>query len=139
MILLYEMLSLIKQAAAEQNAAGKPVAVMVGKVVAASPLKIQVDQKMTLTESFLILTKAVIDYSINMTVDHSTEPHTHSHGYTDNSTRMTTDSHTHSHSYRGTKKFTIHNKLKEGDAVLLLRVQGGRKFIVLDVIGGGEL
>ncbi|MEA5082695.1 MAG: DUF2577 domain-containing protein [Lachnospiraceae bacterium] len=134
-----ELLQIIKQAAAEQNEASKPVAIMMGKVVSISPLKIQLDQKLTLRESALILTKSVIDYSVNMTVNHTTESHTHAHDYLDDSTARTTDSETHSHAYTGKKAFTVHNKLKVGDSVVLLRVQGGQKFIVLDIVGGGTL
>ena len=134
-----ELLQIIKQAAAEQNEASKPVAVMMGKVVSISPLKIQIDQKLTLSESALILTKSVIDYSVNMTVNHATESHTHAHSYIDDGSTRTTESNTHSHNYTGTKAFTVHNKLKVGDCVVLLRVQGGQKFIVLDIVGGGTL
>lgn len=135
-----ELLNLIKQAAAEQAEAGKPVAVIFGKVLSVSPLKIQIDQKLTLTESFLILTKSVIDYSVNMTVNHSTEPYTHTHNISDTySGGGSATSDTHSHAYIGQKKFIIHNKLKPGDGVVLLRVQGGQKFVVLDVVGGGTV
>ncbi len=134
-----ELLQIIKQAAAEQNEAGKPVAVMMGKVVSTSPLKIQIDQKLTLSESALILTKSVIDYSVNMTVNHATESHTHAHSYIDDSSTRTTETNTHNNAYAGTKAFAVHNKLKVGDNVVLLRVQGGQKFIVLDIVGGGTL
>lgn len=136
---MYELLNLLKQTSIEANETTKPVAIMFGQVISSNPLKIKIDQKLTLTESFLILTKSVIDYSVNMTVNHSTESYTHSHGYMDDSSSRTTDSNTHSHDYIGTKKYTIHNKLQVDDNVLLLRIQGGKKFIVLDVIGGGTL
>ncbi len=136
---LSELLQLIKQASKEQVEASKPVAVMVGKVVSVSPLEIQLDQKLKLDEEFLILTKAVVDFSVEMTVDHMTEIHTHSHQYTDDSTTRTTQSHTHNHAYTGRKPFVMHNKLNVGDHVLLLRVQGGQKYVVLDVVGGGTL
>jgi HSP90 family molecular chaperone len=136
---LSELLQIIKQAAAEQNQATKPMAVMVGNVVASSPLKIQIEQKLTLSESALILTKAVIDYSVNMTVNHTTQSHTHAHSYIDDSSTRVTETNTHSHAYSGTKAFTIHNKLNVGDNVILLRVQGGQKFVVLDIVGGGTL
>ncbi|MEA4972384.1 MAG: DUF2577 domain-containing protein [Candidatus Metalachnospira sp.] len=129
----------IKMLAKDQVEAGKPAAVMLGNVTSAKPLEIQIDQKLTLTESFLILTKAVIDYSVDMTVDHLTENHTHDHSYTDDGSGRTTGSNTHCHAYKGRKKFIMHNKLKVGDKVILLRVQGGQKFIVLDVVGGGNL
>lgn len=134
-----ELAQLIKQAAKDQMESSKPMDIMIGEVVSAAPLKIKLDAKITLTESFLILTKAVVDYSVNMTVNHTTESHTHSHSYIDDSTTRTTQPHTHSHTYVGTKNFTIHNKLKVGDFVILLRAQGGQKFIVLDIVGGGTL
>lgn len=37
----------------------------------------------------------------------------------------------------GTKQMTFHNQLEKGEEVILLRMQGGQKYIVLDRIGGG--
>ena len=56
---------------------------MRGKVTSVSPLKVQVDQKLELAASQLILTNAVRDYTVRMTVDHQTESAltTHSHAY----------------------------------------------------------
>lgn len=42
---------------------------------------------------------------------------------------------THSHSINGKKEITIHNGLKVNDEVLLLRMQGGQKYIVIDKVG----
>lgn len=136
---LSELLQLIKLASKEQAEASKPVAVMFGRVVSTAPLEIQLDQKITLTESFLVLTKSVVDYSVDMTVVHTTEDHAHSHQYTDDSTTRTTEPHTHNHAYVGRKSFAMHNKLKIDDHVILLRVQGGQQYIVLDIVGGGTL
>lgn len=44
---------------------------------------------------------------------------------------------THTHDIEGTKQMTIHNHLEKGEEVILLRMQGGQKYIVLDRIGGG--
>ena len=35
------------------------------------------------------------------------------------------------------EQMTIHNALEKGEEVVLLRMQGGQKYIVLDRIGGG--
>lgn len=43
---------------------------------------------------------------------------------------------THTHDIEGTKQMTIHNHLEKGEEVILLRMQGGQKYIVLDRIGG---
>lgn len=53
------MIELIKKAAVEAVAASKPVAIVFGKVISAAPLKIQVDQRLTLDGDFLVLTQTV--------------------------------------------------------------------------------
>ena len=40
----------------------------------------------------------------------------------------------HSHNIKGKKKITIHNALAKGDEVILLRQQGGQKYIVVDKV-----
>lgn len=128
-----DLLTLIKRAAIEAVDASKPATVVFGKVTSISPLKINVEQKMTLTDMQLVLTRNVTDYTINMTVNHVTENHTHTHTITDTYTGGGSASdETHNHNYVGTKAFTIHSALVVGDEVLLLRMQGGQKYIVLD-------
>ena len=38
----------------------------------------------------------------------------------------------HKHRYQGRKKWRVHNALKVGEKVILLRCDGGQKYIVLD-------
>lgn len=54
-----ELLKIIKKAAVDAVNAQKPVAVCFGKVIGTSPLKISVEQKMTLGAAQLILTNTV--------------------------------------------------------------------------------
>ena len=49
----------IKQAAMEAQESSKPVNILFGTVLSASPLKIQVDQKSIYTSKMLILTRNV--------------------------------------------------------------------------------
>lgn len=126
------LMRLIKKAAVEAVDAAKPTAIVFGDVISSSPLKIKVEQKMTLTDEQLILAKNVTDYTVNATVEWTTESITHDHSYTDDGSNMTTGSNTHNHQVQGTKSITIHNALQIGDKVLLLRMQGGQKFIVFD-------
>lgn len=102
------LIELIKKAAVEAVAASKPTSVVYGKVISASPLKIQVDQKLTLDDDFLILTRNV----------------------TSNTATGTTTDGDHTHSV----EVTIDNSLKLGDRVILLMVQGGQSYIVLDKV-----
>ena len=83
-----------------------------------------VEQKLPLTEDFLILTYAVKDHWRDMTVDHLTE---NASGGSGDSAYAS-----HNHAYKGRKKFLIHNDLVVGEHVLLLSMQGGQKFIVVD-------
>ena len=61
-----ELVKAVKQAAVEAVRAEAPVAVCYGTVTSASPLKIQVDQKKTLTDPQLILTDNVRDFNVEM-------------------------------------------------------------------------
>ena len=59
-----ELVRLVKRAAVEAVLAGNPMSVCFGTVTSASPLKIMVDQKKTLTAAQLILTNNVRDFSV---------------------------------------------------------------------------
>jgi hypothetical protein len=41
----------------------------------------------------------------------------------------------HRHSIEGKKEITVHNSLVVGDEVILLRQQGGQKYVVWDNVG----
>lgn len=114
----------VKRAAVEAVAAGKPFAFVLGKVTSVSPLKVQVDQKLELTASQLILTNAVRDYTVQMTVNHETEETSGGSSYSAFAS--------HKHAYTGRKTFKVHLALKTGEQVLMVRTDGGQKFIILD-------
>jgi hypothetical protein len=79
------LIQLIKQIAFEAVEASKPVVVVYGEVSSTAPLAIYLEQKLTLSDTFLILTD------------------------------------------------TIKTKtLVTGDKVVMLRMQGGQKYIILD-------
>lgn len=118
----------VKRAAVEAVEAGKPVNVVFGTVISTSPLKIQADQKSIYTSKMLVLSRNVTDYDVYMTVDHLTD--SRSGGSGDSSFAA------HTHGYTGKKKFRVHNALGVGEKVVLLRIQGGKKFLVLDRVIG---
>ena len=97
-----ELVGTLKRVAIEAVEAGKPVNVYSGEVVSASPLKINIEQKMTLGTKQLILSRNVTDFSMKITSD------------------------------AGKKEVIVHNGLAVGESVILLRQQEGQKFIVLD-------
>ena len=93
-----DLLLAIKKAALDAVKSQHPVSICFGSVTSASPLKIMVEQKLTLGKAQLILTRNVTDYKVNM----------------------------------NEQEVTIHNALKIGDEVILIKQQGGQKYLVLD-------
>lgn len=118
----------VKKAAVEAVEAQKPVNILFGTVISASPLKIQVDQKSIYTSKMLILTRNVTDFEVDMTVNHTTEDKGGGSGMA--------AFETHNHAYSGRKTFKVHNALQAGEKVLLVRVQQGKKYVVIDRVKG---
>ncbi len=129
-----ELLKIIKRVAVDVVHSLKLPEVCFGRVVSASPLKITVEQKLTLSERQLILSRNVTEYTFEMTVDHFTEKETeHVHAVHDTYTGGGASSPTeHLHAYKGRKKFIVHNGLRVGENVVLIRQQGGQKYLVVD-------
>ena len=142
------LVEIIKQASLDAVSASRPTSVVFGKVVSDDPLKIEIDQKLTLEEPQLILTRNVTDYKVEMTVEHETEDETdHTHdidiqcpgtGPTPCKPVGTISPTNHKHEYKGRKEFTVHNALVVDDLVLMIQTAGGQKFIVIDRLGGKE-
>ena len=119
-----DLLNIVKKAAVEAVNAGQPSDFCFGKVTSAKPLKILVEQKMTLGAAQLVLTRNVTDFKTKVTIDWVTG--TKSGGSEESSFAS------HSHAVSGTKEMTIHNSLQVGDEVILLKKKGGQKYLVLD-------
>lgn len=124
--MLPNAVELVKKAAVEAVEATKPVHLLFGEVISVSPLKIQVDQKSIYTEKMLVLTRNVTDFEVDMSVSHITLQRSGGSGDAAYAA--------HDHDYKGLKKFKIHNALIKGDWVVLGRIQGGKRFVVLDRI-----
>lgn len=119
-----DLLNIVKKAAVEAVNASQPSDFCFGKVTSAKPLKILVEQKMTLGAAQLVLTRNVTDFKTKVTVDWETG--TRSGGSGEDSFAS------HSHAVSGKKEITIHNALQVGDEVILLKKKGGQKYLVLD-------
>lgn len=107
--MLPNMVEIIKMAALGAVNDSKPTAVVYGNVVSADPLAISIDQKLILKEIHLILTNNVRDYVVEMTEE---------------DTSVSVEK----------KRFTVHNKLAAGDSVIMIQMQGGQKYLVLDKV-----
>lgn len=97
-----DLLNIVKRAALEAVDASKPCDFCYGKVTSAAPLKISVDQKMTLGAAQLVLARNVTDFQTAITIDGEK------------------------------KQATVHNALQVGDEVVLVKKKGGQKYLVLD-------
>lgn len=64
---------IIKKMAVGANDANAPTSVLFGTVTSVNPLEITVEQKLKLTKEFLVLTKNVKDYTVEVSMDWSTE------------------------------------------------------------------
>jgi Protein of unknown function (DUF2577). len=102
-----------------------------GTVKTINPISVTVNDLPTLTEEMLVLGKNVIDYETEITINWTSEPHTHFH-YMEENTDSRTDYRTHSHGITGRKKTIIHNALKVGDKVFLIRSNDGQKFYIAE-------
>ena len=111
-----DLIETIKKAAQQASEASKPVAVMFGIVQDASPLKINVEQKLLLEKEQLILSRNVTDFEREVTPSNWSTDSTGGH----------------SHTISGKKKEEVHHALKKGEKVVLLRISGGQQYLVWD-------
>lgn len=116
-----DIIRMVKKAALDVINATKPTEVYFGTVKVVKPLTIDVEQKNSLVDGDnvdLVLTNNVKDHYVDITVSHNTETETCTVG--------------HKHKYSGRKKILMHYGLQVGEKVILIRVQGGQKYIVVD-------
>ena len=136
---------IIKQLSVNAVNATQPFAFYYGTVTSVDPIEIEIDQKLKLGEKQLIFSTLVQDFDVDMYMEHEVEEtdliHKHDasivitspHGDTGTITvQNSPDSDKHIHEYKGVKTFTLNLKLAKDEKVLLLRIQGGQKFLVLD-------
>ncbi|MCM3273653.1 DUF2577 domain-containing protein [Paenibacillus elgii] len=102
------LLDLVKRAALDAVEAQKPVGILFGKVTKKSPLEVFVDQRFTLTEDFLILPEQLTELKIDLK---------HTHGGSGEAL---------------TEPIVIRKGLEDGDRVILLRMQGGLNYLIID-------
>ena len=118
-----QLVSTLQKLVAQTNNAMKPTDYCLGVVETVAPLSIRIDHKDILTEEFLILTDLVRDFSVDITVSHTTENRAGGGGDAEFAS--------HNHDYTGRKKIIVHNGLSVGESVILIQQAGGQEFIVL--------
>lgn len=89
----------------------QPCDFLTGEVISTSPLKVQIEQKLELTEEFLTLPASLSDHVIEVSALPEEDPPVK-------------------------KKYKVYNGLKTGDIVILIRQSGGQQYLILDRMGG---
>lgn len=135
------MLDIIKKASIGAVGAGNPVNILYGEILNIKTsiletikgevkytnthidkIEIKVDQKLILDKDFFIISESLTRYEILLK---------HKHKYEDNACTSTSNKETQE---KLLDKITIREGLKQGDKVLLLRVQGGQQYVILDKV-----
>lgn len=128
---MVELMKTIKQISMEAVSASKPAEICFGKVTSVSPLKILVEQKMELGKAQLILTRNVTEYKTYISGG-NIQNYYNTGAPPNTSTLPVIPDHVHA---VGKIQITVHNGLVVGDEVILLRQQGGQKYVVADRVG----
>lgn len=120
-------LDYVKQAAVQAVMTKKPCDYIIGTVVSAKPLKIKLSDGdgLELTDDFIHLSRNVTDYETTVTISDE-------YGW---KTKDNGDYESHNHGIViSKKKIKIHNALKKGDKVVMVRKWGGQDYIVIDKV-----
>lgn len=97
-----DLLTTIKRASIDAIKNTNPVNICFGVVKSTSPLEVSIENKLTLTKDHITTPKTLSNYNVSIKIDGAS------------------------------KNITIYNALKSGEKVILLRVQGGQKYLILD-------
>jgi hypothetical protein len=92
------MLDAIKRAAKEAVDAAGPVQVQLGVVTNDNPLEVLVDNRLPLSEDFLIIPETLSGFTLAI----------------------------------GSTEYKIRKPLETGDKLLLIRMQGGQRYVIMD-------
>lgn len=150
-----DMVELFKKMAVDAIDAEKPACVFVGTVTKASPLKVKISDKLTLTEDNLIVPESLTDHYIYVDIEKDNKKTSYDIKIKDDSKKtkeeltgitvtgegVSFNDPKHFHEMPDLEfdeikiskaKIKVYNALKKGDKVLLLRNPGGQQFYILD-------
>jgi len=140
------LLDLIKTTAMAAFQASNPVNIILGEVIEAKPLKIEVHSKLILTDEFLLVAEHLTRHDRVVSVQYE-YPKNFSKGQIGDELKQASSkrkniSDPYSNPYEDYEmkyaKLTFEDGLKEGDKVVLHRVQGGQKYFISDRYKEGD-
>ena len=104
----------------------------IGIVVSDKPLKIKIDEKITLEKNQLILSQNVTEHEEIINIDWRTLTKSHDHPFDGDGTVQNT---TLDYQLKGDYKVIRKCGLKSGEKVILIRQLGGQDYLVIDRLG----
>jgi len=102
------IVEIAKKAALDAINASKPTNITYGEILSIDNFKIKVDQKLILDKDFFIIPESLVRHEVDLELNYG--------------------------SNNALGKVVIREGLKQGDKVLLLRVQGGQQYVILDKV-----
>ncbi|MCI1999549.1 MAG: DUF2577 domain-containing protein [Clostridia bacterium] len=126
-----DLVKVIQNVAVNAVNNSKPVSIVFGTVKSVSPLKIFIDQKLTLGEKQLIIPQYLTDYKTKISFDNPAIKQI----FTTFNMQETSESSESKMSFKQPAvkhEITVYNALKAGDKVILMRLAGGQKYLILD-------
>ncbi len=105
----------VQEIAVKAVSGTKPAEIRLAEVRSVDPLSVYLPGAFPISSEALTLTQKVTDYEVEVEVEWETETASN-----------------HKHIIKGKKTMKVCNGLKKGDKVLILRSQGGDKYIIMD-------
>lgn len=124
------MFDKMKKIAIDAVYATNPVNILYGTVTNVKPLEVEIHSKLKLTEEFLDVAEHLTRHERIVTIEHQESANRELGDKTEIDKLNTTyPSSSYKHNY---VKLIFEDGLKKGEKVILVRMQGGHKFLVFD-------
>lgn len=124
------LIDIMKRAALDATDNAQMCDLRYGNVVSVKPLKVQVTNLFTIPEALLVVPQHLTDYEVKITTGGYGWQTENKSGGADMAAFAS-----HNHAINESEKtIKVHNALKVGDKVALLRKQGGQSYFILDRI-----
>lgn len=121
-----ELLNDIKLAALEAVSAACPCEIKYGTVTSVDPLLVRLEQRITLSGEMLILPRKFTEHKVKISGENISDQY-----FSGDTLEPVSPQHVHA---LGELEITVHGGLKVGDKLILIRQQGGQKFLIFDLI-----
>lgn len=107
----------IQQISSDTMASKQPADFYFGTVISDSPLQIRLTQKLILSGNQLVLTRNVTDHQVKVSISgwETETKNGHQHGIE-----------------IASQVLTVHNALQAGEKVVVIKEQGGQRYLVVD-------